>query len=333
MKPRLAILLSLFAASTAGTAGAADVKETFPTGGAVASGTTIGSCNQLQVALAGGGSVTLGSGATIQTPSVGDAAILSSAAPLPAGDYTVTVEIAGINFPGNAAGGPENGSTLIAIADTPPQTDTETWWASHRVVGFEADTPGGATQQNTIYVNYWASGVMYTWSGSQWASGDPGWLPAATHDGVSQYTFRIQKAGGMYTLTMSQGGSTIVQAQVAVASTTPAAAEYLVIGDRLTDAFSGSMRVVSVTMPATCGTNPPGSDGGVAPKSDLANPDPPLWGDGGSWATPDAKSTNKAIGRPVEAGCTCSLDAEPSGARPLVLLLLGLLLGLVRRRG
>jgi MYXO-CTERM domain-containing protein len=329
--PRLSsAFLSLLIASAAS---AADVKETFSTGGAVASGTTVGSCQQLQVTLAGGGSVTLGSGATIQTPSAGDAAILSSATPLPAGDYKVSVEIAGINYPGNAAGGPENGSTLIAITDTPPQTDTETWWASHRVVGFEADTPGGATQQNTIYVNYWASGVMYTWSGSQWASGDPGWLPAATHDGVSQYTFTIQKAGGQYTLTMSQGGSTIVQAQVAVASTTPAAAEYLVIGDRLTDAFNGSMRVVSVTMPATCGgPNPPGSDGGVAPKSDLSNPDPPLWGDGGSWLTPDAKSKNKANGRPVESGCTCSLDVAPSGASPLLSLLGLFLLRLVRRR-
>jgi MYXO-CTERM domain-containing protein len=302
------------------------VKETFASGGVAASGATVGTCHQLLVTLGGAGSITLGGGAMVQTPSAGDAAMLSSAAPLPAGNYKVTVEIDGINFPMNPAGGAENGSTLLAITDTPPQAETEIWWASHRIVGFEADMPGGATQQNTVYVNYWASGVMYTWSGSQWAAGDPGWLPAATHDGASVYTFTIEKAGGQYTLTMSQGGTELVRAGVAVASTTPAAAEYLVVGDRLTNAFNGSMRVVSVTMPASCGT--PAADGGVAPKPDLSNPAPPLTDGNPSWPTLEAGTKPKQI-RPSESSCDCAVGGPGEGAWSL-LLLLGLFL--LRRR-
>jgi len=306
------------------------VVETFLAGGIATSGMTVGSCQQLVVTLSGGGSVTLGGGAMIQTPSTTDSAILSSSAALPAAGYKVTVEVDGINFPMPSTEGVENGATLLAITDTPPQPETESWWASHRIVGFEADMMGGSTQQNTIFINYWSGGYMYTWSGSQWGTGDAAWLPAATHDGASRYTFTVEKSGGQYTLTMLQGGTVIASAQIAVASTTPAATGYLVIGDRLTDSFSGSMRVVSVTMPATtCGPTP-GVDLGVTPGSDW-NPEP--WGPDGSSVWPSADGSRpKATVRPSAAACDCALRGAPGGGEGGALLFLGLLLLQLRLR-
>jgi MYXO-CTERM domain-containing protein len=320
-----AVLLS------ASTAAAADVKESFTAGGNPTHGATVGSCQQLVVSLSGAGAIALGSGATVQTGAEGDAAFLASAAPLPNGDYKVVVEIANINYPMPAGEGKENGATLLAITDVPPQASSESWWSSHRIVGFEADMPAGATQQNTIYVNYWNGSNMSTWSSGQWAAGDPGWKPAATYDGSGVYSFSVEKAGGNYTLVMSQGGTELVRASVPVASTTATATEYLVVGDRLTDAFNGSMTVVSITMPATCGGPNPTADGGVK-KSDGGNIDPPPglydWGGPGNL---DMGKGKKATGRPQTSSCDCTLGGG-SDEKWSLALLLGLLLLLRRRR-
>ena len=310
----------------AAPAAAADITESFQTATQTSDGSQLGACKQLTVGLTAGGSLTVGNGsAALSTPNGPDAAFLTSTGPLPSGDYKVIVEVSKISFPQNPAGQGENGVTLLAIADTAPQSSSEEWWKSHRIVGVEADMTAEATVQNTIYVNYWnALNTMLSWNGSSWVTD---WTHALIYDPAQRYRITVEKASGNYSITVAEAGGTVLsQASISTNSVMQASAEYLIVGDRLTDAFHGSMEIHSVTMPtSTCAG---AGDGG---KADLGSIDPPFTDGGGSWDLPRAKNPARSSSN----ACDCRVAADDDvglWAMLLPALLIGHLLRARRRR-
>jgi hypothetical protein len=248
----------------------AEIVESFLSPASTGDNATLGVCKQLTVRLFGGGSTTVaGNGhAAISTPAATDAAFLASSSPLPQTAYKVRVTVSKINFPQNPPGGPENGVTLLAIVNTQPLPANEIWWNSYRMLSVEVDATSDSTNPHPVYVNYWDASSIYTWNGTQWGVGDPNWLPVITYDPLLSYTVEIEKANNWYTIRVSQGATLLTQATVPVPNVRPASTEYLVVGDRLTSDFKGTMQITSVAMPEPAGCSTAGDgiklDGGPA---------------------------------------------------------------------
>jgi MYXO-CTERM domain-containing protein len=361
--PTLGLLLCL-------PASAKQIVESFTSPATVTNGALLGQCDQLQAVLSGNGAITVaGNGhATLTTPVEVDAAMLRSAAPLPSGGYTVSVEVTKISYTQYTI---ENGVTLLTIANTVPQAASEGWWSNYRMLGVEVDTMPGSTNKYPIYVNYWDSANMYTWDGTQWGVGDPAWQPVLTFDPVKTYTVEVEKAQNLYTIRVRSGSTVLTQATVPVSSVRPATQEHLVVGDRLTNYFKGSMQINAIAMPAPpgCGAlkdaGPPDTlvpDAEVLPDAsppdastsldkstppeagvdstvaDLEPSDGTTGGDGSAPAG-DGNATSWDLYTPDMGGasgnasdCDCSLGSPASAEGPPLITLLLLLLALRRRR-
>jgi MYXO-CTERM domain-containing protein len=288
-----------FGILTPSTAAGANITESFTqAANPSTTGSTLGQCAQLTVGLAANGSVSVpGNGdATISTPAAVDAAILYSTHKLPAAGYTVSVGLTNIYYDKY---GQENGVTLLALADVTPQTGTETWWSSHRLIGVEANVYPGGGPNHPLFITYWSATAMYTWNGSAWATGPGSYTPVLIYDPSQTYTVELQKGGraSSYTVRIRSGGNVLAQASVPVSSVKPASSEYLVVGDRLTDAFRGFVDITEVTMPAPPGCSITPSDGGPPPPDSAMPPDstvspdttvPPDAGPPDTVVTPDA---------------------------------------------
>lgn len=306
----------------ASTPARAELVESFTKPAATSDGSTLGVCNQLTVRLFGGGSVNVaGNGhADISSPLATDAAFLASSAPLPQTGYTVRVKVAAINFPQSPPGGPENGVTLLAIVNTQPLPANEIWWSNYRMLAVEVDATADSTNPHPLYVNYWDASNLYTWNGTQWGVGDPNWLPVITYDPQKSYTVEIEKANNWYTIRVSQGTTLLTQATVPVPNVRPASTEYLVVGDRLTSDFKGTMQIQTVAMPkpAGCSVGGDGAPGDAGPLKDGATTSDAGVKEGGSKEggaldakKGDAKSdAGSGDGRPLEGG------ASSDGPRP-----------------
>jgi len=318
----------------AGGAARAQITEDFNQPATVSDGSTLGACGQLTARLAGSGSINVSGGGTavFNTASVPDAAMLCSSQPLPA-TYKVTVRVHNVNYHKAAV---ENGVTALAIANVAPTPSTEADWLPKRLVGVEIDSKPYFTDDSSIFVNYWdAAWDMYTWDGVSWGKGDPAWAPYFPIK--SSYEVTIEKTASDYQITVRGDGVLLAQTSVPVSSVMPSSGDYLVIGDRLTDFFSGSMELESVTMPGPAGCNP--SDAGPpAPSPDGGPPEFPT-PDGGTGAWPDGLfSADSGIPykpRPSEpSACDCNVGSSAApGLGSLGLLPVLLLLLLLRSRG
>jgi len=304
-------------------AAAAQVTENFTSAASTSNGATLGQCSQLTVGLAGSGTLTVsGNGtAAISTPAVGDAAILYSSQPLPA-TYKVSVEVQNVAYP---KGSVENGVTVLAITNNLPSPGTEVDWSTHRLVAVEIDSKPDFVNDSSAFVNYWDSAyTLYTWDGSQWGAGDNGWNPYFPPQ--TSYEVTVEKTATDYVITVSSGGASVTSATVPVSNVAPASSEYLVVGDRITDFFAGSMNVVRVTMPASCGGSDAGPDGSVPefPTPEAGTGYYDGWPTGGDGYLPSKP-------RPTEpSACDCNVGARPRA--PLGALLLLAFLLLARRR-
>lgn len=282
--PGLMILTSLLCASEV----RADVVESFLTAAATPDSATLGVCKQLTVRTFGGGGVTVaGNGhADLSAPVATDAAFLASSSPLPQTAYKVQVTVSNINFPQNPPGGAENGVTLLAIVNTQPLPANELWWNNYRMLAVEVDATADSTNPHPMYVNYWDPSNIYTWNGTQWGVGNPNWTPVITYDPLKPYTVEIEKTGNWYTIRVSQGATLLTQASVPVPNVRPATTEYLVVGDRLTSDFNGTIQVLSVSMPTPAGCIVGGdgikSDGGTKTDGGSTKDGPAIKPDGGT---------------------------------------------------
>jgi MYXO-CTERM domain-containing protein len=291
-------------------------------------GSQLGQCGQLTAGVAASGSITINGGgsAIINTASVPDAAMIFSSDPLPA-TYTVTVRVKNVNYHKTNV---ENGVTLLAITNQKPIPGTEVDWMPKRVVGVELDSLPDFVNDSSAFVNYWnAQAEMYTWNGSSWGKGDAFWKPYwPVH---SAYEITIEKTASQYTLIVRGGGAELTRASVAVGNVMPGSAEYLVVGDRLTDFFAGNMEIDSITMPGSCNTSP---DAGP-PNPDTGPQEFPK-PEAGTGGGPDGafKYDSGQTGlRPKEpSSCDCNVAAESSLGPLAVAPLLLLLLFLRRRR-
>jgi MYXO-CTERM domain-containing protein len=227
----------------------ADLTEQFLSSASSGSGSKLGACKQLLVSTFGGGKITVaGNGAAaVESTLTTDAAFLSSTDPLPQTTYKVTVEVSKINFPQDTT--QENGVSLLVISNTSPLAASDQWWKSYRMIGVEVDVLPDDTNLYPVYVNYWDAANIYTWNGAAWGVGDPNWKPVMSYDPAKKYTISVEKATNWYTITISSGGAQLVKATVPVPNVLPGTTEYLVVGDRLTNAFRGTMEINSVTMP------------------------------------------------------------------------------------
>jgi len=292
-----------------------------------ATGNTLGSCGQLTISNAGSGSVSVsGNGvAQISTPSEADAAFIRSTTPLPS-TYKITVKLQNVSYHKYTA---ENGVTLLAITNGVPTPGTETAWLNRRLVGVEVDSKPDFINDSSIFVNYWnSSGAMHTWDGGQWGQADDYWNPYFAP--YTNYVVELEKTASNYVITVSADGAQLTRATVSVASVAGASTEYLVVGDRITDFFRGSIAVDAITMPGTC--NGPTPDG-----AGLSDAGPQ--GDAVIWAPVEGGPTYYDSGSPrpnarpgTPMACDCRLADAPSSPSAVVLTLLCLLALLVVRR-
>lgn len=336
MTPKLLLPISFCCALLlVGGAARGQITEGFNQPTAVSDGSTLGACGQLTARLAGSGSIQVsGNGAALfDTASIPDAAMLRSSQPLPA-TYTVTVRVRNVRYHKGAV---ENGVTALAIANVSPSPSTEADWLPKRVVGVEIDSKPYFTGDSSIFVNYWdPAWDMYTWDGVSWGKGDPAWQPYFPVK--SSYEVTIDKTTSDYQITVRGDGVLLAQASVPVSSVMPSSGDYLVIGDRLTDFFSGNMELESVTMPGPTGCSPQADAG--APPAPSPSPDgaPPelLTPDGGAGGWSDglfgADSGIPYTPRPGEpSACDCNVGSSAASGSHAVLPALLLLL-LLRRR-
>lgn len=375
MPMRSLTLSTLVATSLALIPGAsADITEGFMTPVSVSSGSTLGACNQITVGTSSGGAVTVGGGsAFLKTSSEADTAMLYSTLPLPGAAYKVSVEVSDVAYPQYTL---TNGVTLLAIVDTKPQSASDLWWGQHRMIGVEVDVAPGAANKYPLYFSYWDSSTIYTWDGTKWVPGSAGLKPVMTYDPIEAYTITISKtpkAGApWYVISISANGVVLAAASVPAKDVRPAAAEYFVVGDRLTNYFKGSMDVDSLSMPMypSCGV----PDGGLpdsAPPGDMAlsdaaatdgagpadlaldsGPGDGANGDGanGDGASSDSSSPSGDASQitwdlftpeashhlyPGSDGgsCGCELGARPAARTGVSLLALILAILIARRRG